>query len=54
MNANVRKAASTFDGGDWTDGIEWPEMPEIDLDDIPDVIVDDLNWDIDWDVDNEK
>ena len=54
VNANVRKAASTFDGGDWTDGIEWPEIPEINLDDIPDVNVDDLNWDIGWDADNEK
>ena len=54
VNANIRKAASTYVGGDWTGGIEWPEIPEINLDDIPEVSLDELNWDIGWDVDDEK
>ena len=45
VNANERRAASTYEDGDcWLGGIEWPEI------ELPETELNNLNWDIDWDV----
>lgn len=48
VNANVRRAASTYEDWEWLDGIDSSEI------EMPDMDLNNLDWEIGWDVSDSK